>query len=171
MLRASFYRDLVKWYFALNTRFRIIISFFFHEYCLKFAYNVYACFYHTKWNSYWTPERVLGLRGLWNMLFLWRVVLEMGWLLSVYGSFMTGWGLSRTMKVDLAGTTTYRTWRIGRMRYNLYYLLVIHTWLLFIWKCHQLIVYLQLHSCHVCMMCDSSVCWFFFSATSHLFSK
>ena len=29
------------------------------------------------------------------------VVLEMGWLLSVYESFMTGWGLSRTMKVDL----------------------------------------------------------------------
>ena len=25
----------------------------------------------------------------------------MGLLLSVYGSFMTGWGLSRTMKVDL----------------------------------------------------------------------
>ena len=25
----------------------------------------------------------------------------MSWLLSVHGSFMTGWGLSRTMKVDL----------------------------------------------------------------------
>ena len=44
---------------------------------------------------------VCGFRGLWNMLFLWRVVLEMGWLLSVYGSFMTWRGLSRTMKVDL----------------------------------------------------------------------